>query len=68
MWEAERTYETSDDNNFTRQYIPEDNSEEKVIIYFNKINEIELAHNTVSFMSYIYYENPDCADYFLKQR
>jgi hypothetical protein len=28
MMEAVRTYETSVDNNFTRQYIPEDNSEQ----------------------------------------
>jgi hypothetical protein len=27
MMEAVRTYETSVDNHFTRQYIPEDNSE-----------------------------------------
>jgi hypothetical protein len=29
MMEAVRTSETSVDNNFTRQYIPEDNSEQK---------------------------------------
>jgi hypothetical protein len=35
MMEAVRTSETSVDNNFTRQYIPEDNSEHK-ILYFVK--------------------------------
>jgi hypothetical protein len=32
--EAVRTYETSVDNNFTRQYIPEDNSEHQRHILF----------------------------------
>jgi hypothetical protein len=30
MMEAVRTSETSVDNHFTRQYIPEDNSEQKL--------------------------------------
>jgi hypothetical protein len=36
MMEAVRTSETSVDNHFTRQYIPEDNSEQgKIIVYFS---------------------------------
>jgi hypothetical protein len=31
MMEAVRTSETSVDNHFTRQYIPEDNSEQQVL-------------------------------------
>jgi hypothetical protein len=34
MMEAVRTSETSVDNNFTRQYIPEDNSENKLSYLF----------------------------------
>jgi hypothetical protein len=34
--EAVRTSETSVDNYFTRQYIPEDNSEQQKFIYFQK--------------------------------
>jgi hypothetical protein len=34
MMEAVRTSETSVDNHFTRQYIPEDNSEHQSLIYF----------------------------------
>jgi len=34
MMEAVRTSETSVDNNFTRQYIPEDNSEQQLHILF----------------------------------
>jgi hypothetical protein len=37
MLEAVRTSETSVDNHFTRQYIPEDNPE---VIYCQIINEI----------------------------
>jgi hypothetical protein len=33
MMEAVRTSETSIDNNFTRQYIPEDNSEHNVNMF-----------------------------------
>jgi hypothetical protein len=41
MMEAVRTSETSVDNNFTRQYIPEDNSER--IIRCNLTNEIRIV-------------------------
>jgi hypothetical protein len=34
MMEAVRTSETSVDNYFTRQYIPEDNSEHKNVYWF----------------------------------
>jgi hypothetical protein len=34
MMEAERTSETSVDNYFTRQYIPEDNSEIHNVFFF----------------------------------
>jgi hypothetical protein len=33
MMEAVRTSETSVDNHFTRQYIPEDNSEQNICIH-----------------------------------
>jgi hypothetical protein len=33
MMAAERTSETSDDNRFTLQYIPEDNSERRRLVY-----------------------------------
>jgi hypothetical protein len=33
MMEAVRTSETSVDNHFTRQYIPEDNSEHQILSY-----------------------------------
>jgi hypothetical protein len=36
MMEAVRTSETSVDNHFTRQYIPEDNSEHQMIILFSQ--------------------------------
>jgi hypothetical protein len=36
MMEAVRTSETSVDNYFTRQYIPEDNSEHKIRLFENK--------------------------------
>jgi hypothetical protein len=35
MMEAVRTSETSVDNHFTRQYIPEDNSEHQVLTLHN---------------------------------
>jgi hypothetical protein len=34
MMEAVRTSETSVDNHFTRQYIPEDNSEQSVLLTY----------------------------------
>jgi hypothetical protein len=34
MMEAVRTSETSVDNHFTRQYIPEDNSEQEVYLFY----------------------------------
>jgi hypothetical protein len=37
MMEAVRTSETSVDNNFTRQYIPEDNSERHKISYKSSV-------------------------------
>jgi hypothetical protein len=37
MTEAVRTSETSVDNHFTRQYIPEDNSEHHKFAYFAKV-------------------------------
>jgi hypothetical protein len=40
MIEAARTSETSVDNNFTRQYIPEDNSEHQIKI-FDKMHSKE---------------------------
>jgi hypothetical protein len=33
MMEAVRTSETSVDNHFTRQYVPEDNSEQQVTLF-----------------------------------
>jgi hypothetical protein len=33
MMEAVRTSETSVDNHFTRQYIPEDNSEHQLVLF-----------------------------------
>jgi hypothetical protein len=38
MMEAARTSETSVDNYFTRQYIPEDNSELQSLLGFHKLN------------------------------
>jgi hypothetical protein len=43
MMEAVRTSETSVDNHFTRQYIPEDNSEQ------NKLSIKNLSGMNVSF-------------------
>jgi hypothetical protein len=39
MMEAVRTSETSVDNHFTRQYIPEDNSEHNINIVKNGTNQ-----------------------------
>jgi hypothetical protein len=61
MMEAVRTSETSVDNYFTRQYIPEDNSEQ-VISWLPKTREIEWyqnAHNTtVLFRIFVLSERP----------
>jgi hypothetical protein len=43
MMEAVPTSETSVDNNFTRQYIPEDNSEHQIYNYVVKINVCEVC-------------------------
>jgi hypothetical protein len=40
MMEAVRTSETSVDNYFTRQYIPEDNSEHRVMVFENYENSV----------------------------
>jgi hypothetical protein len=40
MMEAVRTYETSVDNRFTRQYIPEDNSEH----HTRRRENLEISH------------------------
>jgi hypothetical protein len=37
MMEAVRTSEMSVDNHFTRQYIPEDNSEQEKILFIDQI-------------------------------
>jgi len=42
MMEAARTSETSVDNYFTRQYIPEDNSELQQTIYLKYLMELVL--------------------------
>jgi hypothetical protein len=45
MMEAVRTSETSVDNNFTRQYIPEDNSEQYLIYVFS-VNHKRYVENS----------------------
>jgi hypothetical protein len=40
MMEAARTSETSVENYFTRQYIPEDNSELRFISIFNRSSDL----------------------------
>jgi hypothetical protein len=46
MMEAVRTSETSVDNHFTRQYIPEDNSEhQKILCPFREMNLGSPAHS-----------------------
>jgi hypothetical protein len=57
MMEAVRTSETLVDNHFTRQYIPKDNSEHNLILYYTKLLNLksnivvcgrsELTQNTV---------------------
>jgi hypothetical protein len=41
MMEAVRTSETSVDNHFTRQYIPEDNSDQDIGVHAKNRKEIE---------------------------
>jgi hypothetical protein len=40
MMEAVRTSETSVDNYFTRQYIPEDNFEQQKLCLLNKVEAV----------------------------
>jgi hypothetical protein len=47
MMEAVRTSETSVDNNFTRQYIPEDNSEREYFTLYK-----ELVEDSIRFRQY----------------
>jgi hypothetical protein len=40
MMEAVHTSETSVDNHFTRQYIPEDNSEHNKLVYLHFLRKV----------------------------
>jgi hypothetical protein len=52
MMEAVRTSETSVDNHFTRQYIPEDNSEHNVLIILQKFNWHWIKYMGIKQMGY----------------
>jgi hypothetical protein len=43
MMGAVRTSETSVDNHFTRQYIPEDNSEHHIIYWLNFMSDVFIS-------------------------
>jgi hypothetical protein len=45
MMEAVRTSETSVENHFTRQYIPEDNSEHRSYIIFSSTHLLSFVEN-----------------------
>jgi hypothetical protein len=49
MMEAVRTSETSVDNHFTRQYIPEDNSEHNSE-HHTRLRENLKSHSRISFL------------------
>jgi hypothetical protein len=49
MMEAVRTSETSVDNHFTRQYIPEDNSEQDILVIHTALKLLELLNSVKHF-------------------
>jgi hypothetical protein len=56
MMEAVRTYETSVDNYFTRQYIPEDNSEHRIMLPRRQIWGMENAMFNLCMRTYKGYQ------------
>jgi len=52
MMEAVRTSETSVDNHFTRQYIPEDNSE-RLRSLFQLLNELAASFVDINLVPYV---------------